>query len=280
MQNIKEYLSTATGTEGSLLIVKTIHNELIAEADKRLIPRSEAAIVVTPDMVPGSSYDFDLETPNTMSVRLVPEGSEIVLDATDYTSFNVKPKKYGVAVKITREMMEDSKFPLMARNGRLAGKRFAENETSLIINNALENASQTVTGGSAATIANLNRANYHLKEADYEATTVFVGNEFEEDLRNIDTFIEADKSGSDALRTGKIGVILGMTVYNVSTTAGMNAKYAYVIDREHAYVIVEKRGITAEGFKEELLDMEGMAVTQRIGVRHLRSEAIVKITTT
>ena len=58
----------------------------------------------------------------------------------------------------------------------------------------------------------------------------------------------------------------------------MTRTSSYVIDRMWAYVIAEKRTVSVEGFKLETYDMEGATVSQRIAVRHLRSKAISKIT--
>jgi len=93
---VQELITTGDGTEGQLLIPRKIHDTLIAEVDKKLLPRSLAAFYVGPGMIPGSSYDIDLEQENIMDVRLIAEGSEIILDEDAYESTNVKPLKYGV----------------------------------------------------------------------------------------------------------------------------------------------------------------------------------------
>ena len=278
--NIKEFLGTGLGTEGQLLIVRKIHDVLIEEVDKALIPRSEAAIFVGPAQIPGSSYDVDLVTENAMDVRAVAEGAEIPLDQTEYTSFNMKPTKYGVALRITRELLEDGKWDLLQHNIMTAGQRLAENENSLIISSALDNANNTVTGGANITIANITRAMQHLDDADYSPTTFFVGMEVLADLRNIDTFVEADKSGNtDMLQRGFLGTVYGMNVVKVSTNAGMTTTSSYVTDKSKAYIIVEKRPLTVENFELPSYDMSAAAVTQRLVIRQLRAAAIAKITT-
>jgi len=279
---VKELLSTGLGTQGQLLIPRKIHDTLIAEVDKALLPRSEAMIYVGPAMIPGSSYDLDLESENKMTVRLVAEGAEIVLDQDEYTNTNILPLKYGVAIRITNEMKEDSKFPLLERNIRKAGKKFAENETNLILTQ-LQGCTNNVSGGAAATIANITRLMQYLEDADYEPTSLFVGNEVLNDLRNIDTFVEANKAGdTQYLSTGWKGVIYGMNVFRFSTNAAPSStysKYAYVIDRDNAYCIVEKRPITVENFKLPTFDMEGAAVTQRIAIARVRDSAIARLST-
>ena len=283
LKAVQELLSTGIGTEGQLLIPRKIHDTLIEAVDKNLIPRSEAAIYFGPSDIPGSSIDVDTVTPNTMSVRIVAEGAEIPIDQSEYSSFNLKPDKWGVALRITREMLEDSKWNLLQHNVMISGKRFAENETKLVIQDALDNATNSVSGGAAITIANLTRAMQYLDDADYTPTTLFVGMEVLNDLRNIDTFVEADKMGNrDMLERGFVGTLYGLNVIKFSTNAAPSStysKYAYVTDRMHAYVMAEKRPITIENFEMPVYDMSAASITQRIKVRYLRANAIAKITT-
>jgi len=276
---IQELLSTATGTEGSLLIVKKIYDQLIMEVDKNLIPRSEAAIFFGPGEIPGSSVDVDLVDENTMDVRLVAEGAEIPIDQVSYSSTNLKPLKYGVGIRITRELMEDSKWNLLQHNIMTAGKRCAENENSLVIT-ALDTAANTVSGGAAITISNITTGIQYLEDADYTGTTFIVGNEVLNDLRNIDTFVEANKVGNTEMLTrGFLGNIYGLNVIRVSTNAGMTKTTSYIIDNRYAYMIAEKRPLMVENFMLPALDMQAATVTQRIAVKALRTSAIAKITT-
>jgi len=280
LEYVKELLSTGLGTEGQLLIPRKIADMLVEEVEKALIPRSEAALYFGPADIPGSSVDVDLVTPNTMSVRAVAEGAEVPLDQVEYTSFNMKPLKYGVAIRITRELLEDAKWNLLEHNVRYAAKRIAENENSLVISDALDNATNTVSGGAALTIANITRAMQYIEDSDFTPTTLFVGNEVLNDLRNIDTFVEADKLGSrEMLERGFVGRLYGLNVIRVSTNAGMTKTTSYVTDNRFAYVIAEKRALTVEGFELATNDMTGSIITQRIKARHLRADAIAKITT-
>lgn len=277
---IQEYLNRGQATEGQLLIARKIFDTLVDAVDKQLIPRSEAAFVYGPSDIPGSSIDVDLATPDTMAAREVGEGAEFPIDAEEYTTFNLKPKKYGVAIRITREFLEDGKWNLLAKNVARAGKELAENETALIVSDALDNAANTVAGGAAITIPNITRAMQYLEDQDYTPTTLFIGNEVLNDLRNIDTFVEWSKAGNtEMLQRGFTGTIYGMNVIRVSTNAGMTTTSAYVTDKEFAYVIAEKRPVTVENFELPTFDMSGAVCSQRLGVRHLRSQAIAKITT-
>lgn len=280
---IQSYISTATGTAGTLLIPKLITN-MIDEVEKALLPRDLAAMVWTPNMIQGSSFSYNLEDPDSISIRQVAEGAEIPLDAQSYSSTTVTPVKYGVAIRITREMMEDSQFELLQRSVRGAVRRLAENETKLILTQ-LDNAANTVSGGAAITIANITTAMQNVEDNDFMPTDILVGNEVANDLRNIDTFVEADKSGStEMLSTGFIGRLYGLNVVRFSSStqaipSSTHKKYAYVFDRNETYGLAIKRDITIENFDLATYDMQGAALTQRIAATLLRSGAVSRITT-
>ena len=284
---IQEYIDTGKGTAGTLLIPKLIMPVMIEAVKKTLIPREMAAQVWGPTQIQGSSFTVNLETPNTLTLHgVVAEGAEVPLDAMDFTSVTFTPKKYGVAIRITREMMEDSQFELLQRNIRTAGIRFAENETKLILT-ALDGGTNGVTGGAAITLANVTTAMLNIEgaNADFKPTDFLCGREVLNDLRNIDTFVEAQKAGNrEMMDRGFIGTLYGMNVatFSSSTTVVPSSsypKYAYVFDRSQAYGIAIKRDITVEQFNLPTFDMEGAAITQRLDVQLLRAGAVSRITT-
>jgi len=282
-KHITEYISTEDGTAGTILIPKLIFDRLIPEVNKALLPRELAAFVLGPTQIQGSSMTINLEAPNTLDIRKVGEGAEIPLDNIDIDTVTVTPVKYGVAVRITREMIEDSQFPMFEINIGAVGKRFAEKETELVIT-ALDGANATTSGGAAITIANMTESMQDLEDNDYEPTDILIGTEVLNDLRNIDTFVEAQRAGdTEMLNTGFKGNIYGLKVTLFSSNAtpapSIYKKYAYVLDRKEAYLIAIKRDITIENFNLPSYDMQGAAITNRISVHLLRSKAVSKITT-
>ena len=282
-KKIQEYIDTGDGVAGTLLLPKLIMPVLIEAVDKNLVPRELAAMFQGPGQLTGQgpSWTVNLETPNTMNVREVGEGAEILLDNMGFETVTFTPKKYGVAIRITKEMVEDSQFELFQKNIGTAGKRFAENETNLILG-TLDGANSTVAGGAAITIANITTAMQNLEDEDYDPTDYLIGTEVLKDLRNIDTFTEADKSGDTAmLTTGFRGNIYGTRVHLFSQNAGVNAvkTSSYILDRKETYAIGLKRDVTVENFNLATFDMQGAAITTRIDVQLLRSKAVSKITT-
>ena len=280
LQKIQELLTTGTGTEGSLLIQRTI-SPLFDDVEASLIGRQWAAMVFGPADIPGSSVDLQIVTLNSLEVEVVAEGAEIPLGNAAYTNTNVKPKKYGIRPQITREMLEDGKWNLIEHNLRYAALKLAENENSLTVT-ALDGASNTVAGGAAITIANITTGMQHLEGASMKPRVLFVGPEVMNDLRNIDTFAEVNKYGSnEMMRTGVVGKIYGMDVVVVSTDGltGYTSTTAYVVDPVHAFVVAEKRPVTVEQYDDVTHDMQGAVITQRVAVATLRGQAIAKITT-
>ena len=261
---IQEYITTGAGSEGTLLIPKLILPTLIEAVDKALLPREMAAMVL--NGFEGSSISVNLVSPTSNKIRNIAEGGEIPLDSIDFSAVTFTPKKYGVAIRITREMIEDSQFDIVQANLKEVGKRFAENETSLILT-ALDGASNTVTGGAALTIANISSAILNLHNNDFEATDFIIGNEVLNDLQNIDTFVEANKAGNtELISRGYIGTIFGAKVARFSTNAAPSttyAKYAYVFDRSQTYGIAIKRDITVENFVLPTNDIERNSVTPK-----------------
>jgi len=281
-EKISEFISTEDGTAGTLLIPKLIFPTLIEAVDKALLPRELAAMVIGPGQIQGSQFTINLETVNSINpITEVAEGAEIPLRSLDISTVTVTPVKYGVSVRITREMMEDSQFELLQRNIKAIGKRFADKETDLILEAITAGTGATTAGGAAVTIANITESMFDIENADFTPTDLIVGNEVANDLRNIDTFVEANKAGNtDMMQRGFIGTIYGLSVSRFSTNAGSNATAtdAYIIDRMEAYAIAIKRDLTVENFDLPLYDMQGAAITQRIDVVVLRSNAISKIT--
>jgi len=281
MTKLNEYISRADGTAGQSLIPQLILPRVVEEVEKNLIPREMAAFVIGPSEFKGSTMYMDLETPNTLDVRQVSEGAEVPLDNISFDSVSFTPVKYGVAIRITREMMEDSQVELLKRNIATAGKRFADNETNLILAQ-LDNANATTAGGAAVTIANIAESIYDVRSNDYNPTDYLLGEEQYSDLMNIDTFVEADKAGNTTLMgTGRVGTIFGLNVTSFSANAGANAvaTSGYIFDRRQAYAIAIARDVTMESLTLPTYDMEGAVLTQRIDVQYLRTKSISKITT-
>lgn len=280
MKTTSELLNTGLATEGSKLIVKKIYDTLLRERDKKRLPQEIIAINVGPGGCPGSSVDFNNIVKDSITIQKIAEGAEFPLEADAYAEFNVKPVKKGCALSITAEMQEDGKWDLLQASIKSVAMRLADENDTDMVSSGLTNATNTVSGGANITVANITRAMQYLEDEDYVPSDMIVGNEVANDMRNIDTFVEADKFGSrEALQSGFIGTLFGMKVWRAGTTA-LNTLHAYVIDREYALIKVTKRPITIKNFDDVKRDLSGAVVSTRYLYRQLFADAMCKIITT
>jgi N4-gp56 family major capsid protein len=289
MTKLKEALTRGAESE---LIQSELYGTIIDSVQAKLVGTQLVAVRFTPADIPGSSIDVPLNTKNNLAVDMIAEGAEFRKDQAAAVSFNLKPAKYGLDCQITKEMTEDAKFPMLEWNLKQAGYQMARKLDSLILAQIetaspltdstgatygeVLSATRNVSGGTAVTLANISTAVKNLEANDYEPDFLIVSPAVADDIRNIDTFHEADKSGSrEMFERGMIGRIMGMTVIMSSQ---VTANYAYVIDSKHALCLAEKRPITVERYNQANVDLVGLAVSARWGVRYLRPGACSMIT--
>ena len=271
--------STSTTASGGLTIPKSLFGRLFAAVRNNLVWAPLAAISFGPGDIPGSSIDVDLENEQNPGIDMVEvaEGAEFPTMAMSIETYNLKPKKYATRLPITEELLEDSKFALLARSVDIAGYKAAKKMDGLIIDTVDTNAGDTQTGGASITIANMVAARKAVKDNLYQPTDMVVGTEIEADLLQIDTFVLANKSGVSNPSQNLLGRIFGM---NVWISNNQNQKYAYVIDKAHAFATATKRPVTVKNWDEVYKDVKNALVSMRFQARYHRANATSKITTT
>jgi len=278
--------STAGSSTASYLIPRTLLPKVINAVRKKLVLRGLAAMSFGPSAIPGRSLVLPLQSEIVSSTTSLPvdrigEGAEIELAQTQFEDTTLTPVKYGARIGVTSEMKEDGIIDLLSYHAELAAYEFADNEESLIVSqldSAASASSNTVANSNATLpISDLTESMQQLEEKNYECTHILIGVEIVNDLRNLDTFVEADKSGVMNPTKSHIGTIFGMKVI---VTNNVSAKLAYIIDAKHAFIIGEKRPLTIERYRDYARDTEFMVVTQRFAALYLRSEATSEITTT
>jgi len=273
--------STAGSSTGSYLIPHVLYNQLVMAVRRDLVLSGLAAMRFGPSSIPGSAITIPRQTASTLNINRVAEGAEFPKDAEEYSSLTLTPVKYGVNIGVSDEMEEDSLFDVLRMNIDKAGYEMAVNEESLIItalDAASTAASQNVANSNATLpVTDITQAIQYLRTNNYNPTDFIIGAELENDIYNIDTFTEADKSGMNNPSNRLIGRIAGM---NVIVSNAVSAKLGYVIDRRHAFVIAEKRPLTIRTYDDVGRDMRHAVVSQRVSVSALRNEAVSEITTT
>jgi len=278
MKKLQELMYTGSEQE---MIPSEIYSTIIEAVRANLVGTQLVALRIGPGSIPGSSIDLvTQDTGTNMTVHEIAEGAEIPFENDKFSSFNLKPIKYGHRPLITKEMIEDNQFDILSHHLQQSGFEMAKKLDSLImaqIEAGASAASNTVSGGSAITVGNITNAMRLLEAADYKPTDIVFHPNVVEDIRNIDTFVEANKAGVANPSTGLIGTIFDMNVY---VSSQVTTNYAYVIDRNQALVLAEKRPITVEQYDDVTRDLRGIAVTARWKCRYLRQGACSVITTT
>ena len=277
-KRLMELMTTTTEPE---MIESEIYATVIEAVKENLVGTQVLALRIAPQAIPGSSIDIVMQSKDSLTVQEIGEGQEIPIDVENVEYFNLKPVKYGIRPLITREMQEDNKWDVIQRNIVEAGYQMAKKLDSLLMaqieaGSAANSTTHTVSGSTAITIDNITTAIYNIEYDGYKADTFMVSAEVAKDIRNIDTFVEADKAGIANPGTGLIGTLFGMKVYQ---TNQVTAKYAYVIDSRNALILAEKRPITVERYDDKTRDLSGVSITARWKARYLRTEACSLITT-
>lgn len=244
------------------------------------------------DVIPlkaGHSLNMPIEDKNSLKMRFVSEGATFVTDVEAYTNKEIIPVKYGVNVSMTQEMKEDANWNLLQRNLRSAGRQAGLTEDFLIFT-AFNSSStgfpsvgaQAITSGgtemSVADIANMMKA---IENEDYEANALVIHPTQTAELRQIDTFVEADKVGSDiAFQRGFVGKIFGMDV--VKTTKAWvdqtTTQYAWALDTREAGVLVVRRPLTVRPYEVPAQDKVCAAVSFRSEAQVIRPQAGCRLT--
>jgi HK97 family phage major capsid protein len=258
MRKLHELFTSSSAPEQ---ILTDIYGTVIDAVKTKLIGTNFIALRLGPESCPGNTLNIVRQTKNSMVTHQVGEGQEIPISTEDTYYFSVTPDKYGLRPLITREMQEDSQFAVMERNLAEAGYTIAKTLDKDLILKALDNAGATTSGGTAITVANITESIYDLETADYTPTDFVIGAIVANDLRNIDTFVEANKAGVSDPSKSLIGTIYGMKVWQSNNVS--NSLYAYVIDKSQALYLLEKRPITIERYNDVTRQMDGIVLSAR-----------------
>ena len=280
----KDFASaTASTSTASYLIPRKLLGEVIKSVRRNLVLRGLATRMFGPSDIPGRVLVIPFQSDgNFIDVDVVAEGATIPLTDSKFENATWTPVKYGARIAITKEMEEDGIISLSEYYAEQAGYQFAVNEESLIVAqlDAASTAASNDVANSNATlpISDITEAMQNLEASNYVPSHLIVGVEVANDIRNLDAFFDASKSGgNNAVNNRFVGSIYGMKVL---VSNSVSAKLAYVIDARHAFAGAEKRPLTIERYAEPQNDTGYVVATQRIAYRYWRAGAVSEITTT
>lgn len=263
-------------------LVKQQLFEIIKEAS--VATRIGRQLVDIINMREGSTLDFILADKDSMQVVEVGEGAEIPLKTEAYTKLQVTPLIYGVRIAVTNRMIEDANWDIIQRNLATAGRKMGEKEDELILGSfdnstdgfPSQSGHSITTSGTELAIADIATGMAHVEEHDYHPNVMVLSEKQVSELRQIDTFVEADKVGDRRVfENGFVGKIFGMETV---ISSAVSDDSAYILDSKEAGVLVLRRPLTVERLADPLRDLTNAVVTQRMSAKVLRAMAGVKIT--
>ncbi len=228
--------------------------------------------------------EWNLADKDSLTVRKVAEGGIVPLDVEAYTKITLTAEKYGARVGITREMIEDANWPLIERNLKEIGRQMSYKEDEIIFDSFADattgfplNADHDITSaGTELGISDITNGMKEIEEQDYHPDTMVLHPTQVNELRQIDTFVEANKVGDRRVfERGWVGRIFGIdSVFSTKLAADT----VYIIDKMEAGVLGLRRPLTVEKWSDPLKDLENAVVTQRMVARVVRQRAGVRIT--
>lgn len=263
-------------------LVKQQLYDVIKEAS--IAARVGRQLVDVVNLKSGAALDFVLADKDSMAFRRIGESVNIPIDVESYTKHTVTPVKFGDVILVSAEIQEDANWDVMKRNLRQAGREAGVKEDDIIFD-ALgdgtygfpsEAGHDYTSAGTEIAIADITGMMKLVEENDYFPNALVLHPEQINELRQIDTFVEADKVGSRiTFEKGFVGKIFGMDVVT-STTVG--ASYGYLLDTREAGVLVVRRPLTMKTYEIPERDSLGAALTFRTEARCLRPKAGCKLT--
>jgi len=216
----------------------------------------------------------------------VAEGADIPINVGAFTSVTLTPEKSGVAVPISKEMVEDAAWDVIEFQLAEAGRAMAEVETAKIISTMIADAGNTAAAATSGTLAyddivgilGLIQTDNFLQ--DYIQTgrgyLVVHPDQYADLLKDAKIRDTHVFGGTVAVApTGRIETILGL---NVRVTTKITSGTALIVDAEHAGALFIRRDITVENYDDPVKDLAGAVLTARWKYATMQANAIGTIT--
>ncbi|MEM3737543.1 MAG: phage major capsid protein [Candidatus Bathyarchaeia archaeon] len=216
----------------------------------------------------------------------VAEGADVPINIGAFTSVTLTPEKSGVAVPISKEMVEDAAWDVIEFQLAEAGRAMAEVETEKIISQMIADAGNSTPAGTTGTLAyddlvgvlGMIQADNFLQ--DYIQTGkgyLVVHPDQYADLLKDDKIRDTHVFGGTVAvaPTGRIETILGL---NVRVTTKIPSGTALIVDAEHAGALFIRRDITVENYDDPIKDLAGAVLTARWKYATMQPNAIGKVT--
>jgi len=272
-KRLVEALSSGMESE---LIMDRLHDVVLRAAEAEIFTDR---ITNEFRLTEGNSKEFVFAEADQISFEEIAAGAQIPMAEEAYTSRTITVKKYGVRSMITREMIEDSHFDVLAYHLEQLGRAAAVKKDSLWFTAADAGvAAESMnfnSAGSEVAAADFSKAIYYLEKNNYKGTHILMSPKQAWEVRDIDDFNQYQIWGTNEMwKTGFIGEIYGLPILRSSRVADDKV---YVIDARNAVGCLIRRPLTITRIKDDIYDLVGAVATMRLNYFYIHGKAIARI---
>ena len=235
-----------------------------------------------PKDIPGTSLELRLQTPSSLAFKRKAERAKAWEDEEVYTPLTYTPKTWGVDIVASDEIQEDSLFNVLTMNAQTAAEEYG-----ILVDNSFFSAVET--GADANTSAHKTTITADITNTDIVDTMAFLETDnappthfvvcvdHATELRQLDTFVEADKVGSrEEFANGFLGRIHGMDM--LRTNNNYTANSSYIVNKNKAIAMTEKRPLRLRAWNDVRRGESGFTADARFSLDYLYTEACSYIT--
>lgn len=285
--------------DAKLLLPEIIDEQIQSKLLEELIGRGLVDVV----SIDSDSISWLEET--GFNADVVPEGAAIPVSHATWEKFFVSVLKIGVRPVLTQEMIDDAQWPVMRRNLDQAVKAVAKKEDEMImdaLNAGVPNGSPISAGvGGTGTVVDNHRITIGpnaannpltsrsiakafaiLRKENYKPDTILCNPTQMYELMIMEEFIGVNSQAymtlpsfvEDSMLNGTYGRFYGASVV---VSENQPEGQVLVFDRSVYAVLMERKPVTIDEYKDVIHQLQGVTVTERIMPAVVRRDAAVML---
>lgn len=202
------------------------------------------------------TVEVPIEQDNMAEPTYIAEGSEFPHDEEDIETVTATVKKYGGAVRISREAQQDSLFDVVSRNVNKQSRKMAElfnrKAYDALSSNVHPDSPVSGSGGTSGTLefTDVVEATKTLNEDGYSPSYLITNPQGKADLLRSEEFQRATDLGDETILEAQVGRVGGLDVF--SSNAGlMSGASAFVVDDESYGWEITKEAVSTNEYVDE-----------------------------
>jgi HK97 family phage major capsid protein len=216
----------------------------------------------------------------------IPEGAQVPETHEEIEYITAIPKKYGKRPMVTKELIEDAQWDVIARNTSLVMSAAKEFEDKTVLDTLFAGAQSSITTGTADTLAvsEIREGIKYLAQWGWNPTDIIVNPDFWESMMAYTWNATTDGTSVSwrdaAFNRGQIPPVFGVpvTMTPLMKDSAASKSRALILARKVCGVMTLKRDWSLEAISDALTDTQGVILTSRFAVSVLHPTAIVAVT--